>query len=407
MLDFMPFDSSSSTAARRADLLVLGALTAVAPLATDMYVPGLPEMRSEFGVGDGAAQFTLAVFLIGAVLGQLFFGPLSDRVGRRGLLIGGTVAFAIASVGCAIAPSVGMFVALRFLQGVSGSIGIVLARAITADRFTGAELVRSFAVLSQILGVAPVIAPVIGGAIADAAGWRAVFSALAVVGAVLVVAVALGVSESLPREARVDGEFKIVFTRMGMLARDREFAPLILAMGSLGAMLFAYISSSSFVFQDVHGFSAVEYSLLFAVNAIGMLIGGGLYRRLGIRGVSSLSLMRYALGATFVACWMLVAAVVALNDPLILTVVLLFIIVTALGVGLPATMTAGQERGIAAPGAASALLGAGQYTLGAIASPLPGSFGAAGALPMAVVMGVAAILGLIAVVTTRRRSARS
>ncbi len=194
---------------------VLAALTAVAPLATDMYVPGFPAMGHTLGASNPAVQLTMTAFLAGLVVGQLVIGPLSDSLGRRGLLLSGTAAFMVFSVACAIAPTVGILTGARFLQGVSGAAGMVLARAVLTDRFQGADLPRYFAVLSQIMGVAPVAAPVLGGAVLAVSTWRAVFVVLTVMGGLLVLGVLRKVPESLPPERRHAGGITQTFRAMG------------------------------------------------------------------------------------------------------------------------------------------------------------------------------------------------
>ena len=184
---------------------VLGALTAVAPLATDMYVPGFPALGTALGASSSAVQLTMTAFLAGLVVGQLVIGPLSDGLGRRRLLTAGSAGFVLCSVACAAAPDIAALTGARFLQGVAGAAGMVLARAVLTDRFHGAELPRYFAVLSQVVGVAPVAAPVLGGAVLAVSTWRTVFAVLAVLGVLLLLAVVRSVPESLPPERRRGG----------------------------------------------------------------------------------------------------------------------------------------------------------------------------------------------------------
>lgn len=376
-------------------IAVLGALTAVSPLATDMYVPGFPSMGETLHAGSSAVQLTMTAFLIGLVVGQILFGPISDTLGRRRLLIGGTTAFALFSAVCAMAPGIEILIAARFLHGMAGAVGMVLARAVLTDRFPNRELPRYFALLSQILGVAPVLAPVLGGAILSVSSWRAVFVALAVVGAALLVSVLIGVPESLPREKRRSGGVGGTFRAMGVLLRNRTFIGYVLVLGLSSGAMFTYINGSSFVFESLHGVSSGTYSLIFASTAVGMLIAGYLFAktapRLGVGKLLAIGVSVSLLGAAAQA-----VLVTALGESLIATWACLFVTMGGIGLIFPATMTLGQALGRSHPGAASALLGGFQFAFGALASPLVGLFGEDSSLPMAAIMLTALVLaGLV------------
>jgi DHA1 family bicyclomycin/chloramphenicol resistance-like MFS transporter len=193
---------------RTPTIVVLALLTAIAPLATDMYLPALPTMVGDLGSSASGVQLTLTTFLVGLALGQLVIGPLSDQFGRRGLLIVGTVVCALAGVACAFAPSAGFLVAARFVQGFSGAAGIVLSRAVIADRASGERAARLFSLMMVISGVAPVVAPLLGGSLVGAVGWRGIFWILAGVAVVMVVGVLSAVPESLPVERRQRGAWR-------------------------------------------------------------------------------------------------------------------------------------------------------------------------------------------------------
>ncbi|KAB2388440.1 multidrug effflux MFS transporter [Actinomadura montaniterrae] len=376
-------------------LLVLGSLTAVAPLAIDMYVPGFPEMGSALHTSGSAVQLTMTAFLAGLVAGQIVIGPVSDGLGRRPLLIGGAIGFIACSACCALAPSVGVLIAARFLQGVAAAAGMVLARAVITDRFHGPDIPRYFALLSQILGVAPVAAPVLGGAILSVSTWRAVFAALCVVGALLLAGVLAKVPESLPPERRHAGGLAGTFRAMGRLARDRPFMGNVLVLGLASAALFTYISGSSFVFERIHGVSAGVYSLIFAVNAAGILTAGTAFGRLA-RRVRLNTLLTCALSVSSAGALAQVLAVAVIGESFAATWITLFVTVWGVGMLVPATMSLAQNLGRAAPGAASALLGGLQFGFGALAAPLVGLFGESSSAPMAVIMLVALMLALLA-----------
>ena len=366
-------------------IAVLGALTAVAPLATDMYVPGFPEMGSSLRATDSAVQLSMTAFLAGLVLGQMLIGPLSDGLGRRRLLLGGTSAFAALTLVCAFAPNIEVLIGARFLEGVAGAAGMVLARAAITDWFHGPDIPRFFSMLSLVLGVAPIAAPVIGGAILSVSTWRAIFLVLAVVGVLLVLAVVAKVPESLPPDRRHKGGIGSTFRTMGSLLRERTFAGYVLTLGFSGAALFTYIAGSSFVFENIYEVSATQYSLVFAVNAVGMLLAGALFgvlaRRIRMNTLLAAGVMTAAAGV--IGQVVLLATV---GGSLAGTWACLFVTLAGVGMVFPASMSLGQTLGRRAPGAASALLGGTQFLLGALASPLVGLFGTSSVTPMTLIM---------------------
>ncbi|HWG23927.1 multidrug effflux MFS transporter [Actinospica sp.] len=380
-----PTGHTPSPASARALVLVLSALTAVAPLATDMYVPGFPALGRTLHAGSSAVQLTMTAFLAGLVIGQLVFGPISDGIGRRRLLIGGTAGFTVFSLASAIAPNIAALTATRFLQGVAGAAGMVLARAVLTDRFHGAELPRYFAALAQIMGIAPIAAPVLGGLVLSISTWRAVFVVLAALGIVLLLGVLRAVPESLPPERRHGGGIGSTFRAMGSLVRFRAFMGYVLTLGFAAAALFSYIAGSSFVFEDIHGVSASVYSLIFATNAVGMLVGGFCFSRLAHR-VRLNKLLTAGVVIATIGTSAQVALRLLVGETLAWTWITLFVSIGAIGLIFPSTMSIGQGLGRRAPGAASALLGGFQFLLGALASPLVGVFGTTSSLPMAAIM---------------------
>ncbi|THA63197.1 Bcr/CflA family efflux MFS transporter [Streptomyces sp. A0958] len=378
-------------------IAVLGALTAVAPLATDMYVPGFPTMGAALHASGSAVQLTLTAFLIGMVVGQLLIGPVSDGWGRRRLLLSGAGGFVLFSLLCAAAPNVELLTAARFLQGFAGAAGMVLARAVITDCFRGADVPRYFALLSQILGIAPIAAPVVGGAVLSLSTWRAVFVVLAVLGALLLIAVVRKVPETLPPERRHGGGLAGTFRTMGTMLTRRAFMGYVLVLGFTSAALFAYISGSSFVFQNVHGVSPTVYSLIFASNAVGMLIGGVTFARLAARvRLNTLLITGLAVSGTGAAALLVIPALT--GQSLAVSWICLFVAMSGVALIFPATMSIGQNLGREAPGAASALIGGLQFLFGAAASPLVGLFGEDTATPMAVIMLAALALAGLALV---------
>jgi DHA1 family bicyclomycin/chloramphenicol resistance-like MFS transporter len=382
-------------------IAVLGALTAVAPLATDMYVPGFPEMGSSLRATDSAVQLSMTAFLAGLVLGQMLIGPLSDGLGRRRLLLSGTSAFAALTLLCAFAPNIQVLIGARFLEGVAGAAGMVLARAAITDWFHGPDIPRFFSMLSLVLGVAPVAAPVIGGAILSVSTWRAIFLVLAVVGVLLVLAVVAKVPESLPPDRRHNGGIGSTFRAMGGLLRERTFTGYVLTLGFSGAALFTYIAGSSFVFENIYGVSATRYSLVFAVNAVGMLLAGALFGVLA-RRIRMNTLL--AAGVTTAAAGVIgqVVLLATVGGSLAGTWACLFVTLAGVGMVFPASMSLGQTLGRRAPGAASALLGGTQFLLGALASPLVGLFGTSSVTPMTLIMLGALVCAVLALTLLAR-----
>jgi MFS transporter, DHA1 family, multidrug resistance protein len=371
----------------RRQIVVLAALSAFGPLSLDMYLPGLPSLTSELHATASAGQLTITACMLGLGLGQLIAGPLSDARGRRGTLLTGIVAYAVASVACAAAPTVGLLVTARLVQGMAGGFGIVIARAVVRDLSGGVTAARMFALLMGITGVVPVAAPLIGGQVLLITSWRGVFLVLAAVGVPLLVATAVILPETLPVPDRHGGGLRTIVGTFGRLLRDRTFSPYALAFAlSFGAM-FAYIAGSSFVLEDVYHLSPQLFSLIFAVNSAGLialsLIGGRLVGRIG-----PATLLRRGLLGTFAASLCTLLVIVA-HAGLGWLLICFFVLLAANGIVLPNGTAAAMGGGQPALGAASALLGLGQFGLGALVAPLVGLGGSHDALPMAVVIAVA------------------
>lgn len=374
-------------------MVLLGALSAFGPLSMDLYLPALPSLEAEFGAGQGAVQLTLTSVAVGLAVGQLVAGPLSDRFGRKVPVLVGVGAYALASVLCALAPSVWLLVGIRLLQGIAGAAGIVLARAVVRDRTEGTEAARAFALLASIGGAAPVLAPVLGGQLLRVTDWRGVFGVLALIGLVLLVA-ARWLPETLPAERRVRGGARATVRATSELVGRRAFRTAVLAQGLGFAALFTYISTSSFVLQTGYGLTPVQFSLVFAVNGAGIVAAGQLSRvlvaRLGPRTLLVAGLAAQVAGGV----GLVVTALADGGLPVLLPV--LFVVVAATGLVLPNATALAMADAARAAGTASALVGVGQFAVAGAIAPLAG-LGTAGALlPMAVVMAGASVLGLVA-----------
>lgn len=252
--------------------LFLGLLSAFGPFVTDMYLPTLPAMAEYFSTGAAAVQLGLTFSMLGLALGQLVFGPMSDKLGRRPPLLQSMGLFVISTLGCIFAPDIKVFLALRFLQGLAGAGGIVISRSIAADIFAGSELAKALAIVGAVNGAAPVVAPVIGGTCADIIGWRGIFVILLGLGLFLWAA-CLRFGETLAEEKRSREGWADTFKLFGRVLRRRSFIFYVLQMACAQGILFGNIASSPFLIQRHYGCSAFVFSLCFAVNSLFIALG--------------------------------------------------------------------------------------------------------------------------------------
>ncbi|WP_460700700.1 multidrug effflux MFS transporter [Nocardia thraciensis] len=384
-------------------LLVLAGLSGAAPLATDMYVPGLPELAESLGTDASGAQVSLTGFLVGIIVGQLVLGPLSDIVGRRPVLLSGTAGFALLSTICALAPTIAVLDVARFGQGVSGAAGIVVARAVVADLFDDHDIAAVYSRLGAITAAAPVLAPMAGGALLLFLPWRGVFGVLAAFGLLLAAGVWRWIPESYPRHARPSGGVAAGLRAIVALATHGPVRAPVLALSFGGAAVFTYIAGTTFVFQDVYHLTPAAASLIYGVNAVGNMAGSLAYGRLA-RHTSPETLLTAsaAFASTGTAMLLLVSATT--GSPMLVTWVCLLLSLTAFGVFFPAAVTIAQQRGRNAPGATSALLGGGQFLLGAVASPAVGLVGTDNPTPMAAIMTTTLIMATLAAHAAARHS---
>ncbi|MCQ4044851.1 multidrug effflux MFS transporter [Streptantibioticus rubrisoli] len=390
---------TSITAQRRTGLLVtlvLGGLTALPPLSMDMYLPSLPAVTTALRSPAATVQLTLTACLLGMALGQLVVGPMSDRWGRRRPLLIGMTVYVLATAVCAFAPNVELLIGFRLLQGLAGAAGIVIARAVVRDLYDGVAMARFFSTLMLISGAAPIIAPLIGGQILRFTDWRGVFVVLTAVGVLLTLLVLRQLPETLPTERRHDGGLGQALRTMRGLLGDRVFTGYMLAGSFAFAALFAYVSGSAFVIQDIYGASPQTFSLLFGLNSIGLVAVGQFNGKVLVGRVP----LDRALGAGLAV---IVAAALALllitsgvfgRAGLVPVAVALFVLMSAMGLATPNTNAQALMRTPNAAGSASALLGTSQFLIGAVASPLVGIAGGHTAVPMALVQVSCAVLAV-------------
>lgn len=380
--------------------LVLGSLAALGPLCTDLYLPALPEMAGDLNTSTASAQLSLTAGLLGLGFGQLLFGPLSDRYGRMRPLLWSLALLLAASVWCAVAQDINQLIVARLLQGIAGAGGAVLSRAVARDLYNGHELTRFFALLMLVNGLAPIVAPVLGGAMLSWMNWRGIFAVLAFIAILLFSFSSLKLHETLQPERRAQGGIFSMLGSVCSLLKHRPFMGLCLTQGFIMAGMFAYIGASPFVLQQIYHLSPQMFSLCFAINGIGLVISAQVSTRLS-RRFGEMALVKAGLVIAAVASVALVIAA-SLNAPLVTLLVPLFFSVMVIGIiGPNAGSLAMQSQGKNA-GSASALLGVCMFALGAIAVPVTG-FGSMPALSMGLtILGCYAIAILMFITLVRK-----
>lgn len=401
--------SVTSTRAPWKLLLILGGLSMFGPLSLDMYLPALPELAKSFHTVEANVQLTLTACLVGLAVGQLVAGPMSDAWGRKRPLLVGLAAYALASVLCAVAPDVASLTAARLVQGLAGAAGLVISRAMVRDLYEGEALARFFSTLLLVNGLAPILAPLIGGQLTRFTSWRGVFVVLSLIGVALLLAALLGLHETLPKEARhgqdgLEGRagqygkgLGATIRTFGVLSRDRRFMGFILTGGFAFAALFSYISGSPFVLEKIHGLSAQTFSYVFGLNSLGIMLVGHISARL-VGRVPAERLLAAGLAMSFSGGMLLLLVTAVFGGNLAGTLVALFLVVSAIGLIMPqVTALALSGYGPSVAGSASAMIGTGQFLFGALAAPLVGLGSKTTGTPMAVVI---ASLTTLAVLTS-------
>ncbi|WSB54021.1 multidrug effflux MFS transporter [Streptomyces cellulosae] len=381
---------------RRTSLLVtllLGGLTATPPLAMDMYLPALPEVTRSLHAPAATVQLTLTACLAGMAFGQLLVGPMSDRWGRRRPLLAGLAVYVVATVLCAVAPTVELLVAFRLAQGLAGAAAIVIARAVARDLYDGVAMARFFSTLMLISGLAPILAPVVGGQILRVTDWRGVFVVLAVIGVLLAAVVWVKLPETLAPADRHDGGVGETLGSMRRLLADRAFTGYTLAGGFAFASLFAYVSASPFVIQEIYGASPQTFSLLFGLNSVGLMVTGQVNGKILVGRVRLDRVLGAGLAVVLVAATTLLLSLGVFGETGLLPVaVALFVLMSAMGITLPNTQTLALLRTKHSAGSASALLGTTSFLVAAVVTPLVGIAGEDTAVPMAVVQLASALV---------------
>ncbi|WP_439890563.1 multidrug effflux MFS transporter [Ralstonia sp. 25C] len=373
-------------------LLLLGALTAIGPLSVNMYLPSLPTIARDLNTSSAAAGLTLTVFLISLAIGQLIYGPASDRFGRKPPLYIGLGLYVAASIGCAFAKDATMLTVLRGLQGFGACAGMVIARAAVRDRMDPAGAAQAYSTLMLVMGVAPILAPMIGGAVLQVASWRVIFALLTAFGVVSLVAVHYLMRESLAPENARRLAVGHVLQDYWALLRDRHYAAYMWCGAVFLSGMFAYITVSSFVLIDGYGLSPGHYAWVFGSNAAGMIAASRVNVRL-VRKYSPARVLRRALWIPVVTSVLATAAAMAGWMPLPLVLAALFCYVASIGCISPNTGALAMAGQGARAGTGSALMGAMQFGLGMVTGTVVAAIGQTAA-PLLGMMAVCSILAL-------------
>lgn len=383
-----------SSRLRRA--FILGCLAGMAPLCTDLYLPALPQLAANLNTNASLVQLSLTATLIGIALGQIFIGPHSDIHGRKKPLILSLVIFIITSFLCSFATSISALILFRFIQGLAGSGGIVLSRAIACDLYSGKELTKFFSLLMLINGIAPIFAPVIGGQILALSNWRGIFFILGIFSILLILAVIWGLKETLPEERRKEGSLKMTFVTFKQLLSDRIFIGYLLMQGFIMAGLFAYIAGSPFVLQTLYNLSAEAFSLCFAINGAGIMLFSQLTGYFAGKFTEK-ELLIFGLTLSLL-CSVLLLIMSIIKVAVLLFLIPLFIMVSCIGITTTVSFSLAMQRQPNSTGSAAGLLGVISFVFGAVAAPLVGLGSGTTAIPMALVITIANLLAWLSYV---------
>ena len=363
-------------------------------LAIDLYLPALPGLSRELHAGEPVVQLTLTAFLVGIGSGQLLAGSLSDSLGRRRPLLVGLAVYVVASGLCAVSGSAAVLVTSRLLQGFGAAAAVVIARAIVRDVYAGARAARMFSLLMLVIGVSPILAPLVGGQLLRVTSWHGMFWALAGLGLLVLVAAAVGLPETLPDARRKAGGLLESIRTFGRLLADRRFSGYVVTFGSAFAATFAYLSASPFVFQGIYHVSPQMYGVLFGINGVG-LIAASQINAAAVGRIALGRLLALGLGVRVLGAFALVGVVLIGGLGLVGIMVPLVLVVASNGLVAPNTTALALSRHPEAAGAASAVLGVVQFGVGALVAPLVGLGGAQSALPMTIVLAGGAAVGVL------------
>ena len=383
-------------------------LTMIAPLATDMYVPAFPRVGDDLQAGAPEVQLTLTTFFVGMALGQLIGGPVSDQRGRRRPLLAALACMTLASVVCALSPSIGLMMIARLVQGFSGGWAMVIARSLVVDLVSGARLVKSLNLVQGVAGVAPIVGPLLGAVILQLTHWRVSFWLLAIWSAIMLFSVAIVVPETLPVARRHGGGLRQLRGAARQVLSSRGFTGYLVVMAFSMGVTFAYVATSAFVLQSMNGLSPVVYSIDFAANAVGLTIATLIAARLAGR-MPTRVVIAVGLATTAAAGLLLLVGALWFDMPLGVAVVGFFVLMTAQGLIGPNAGALASGEVPDDPGTGSAVLGFLQWCTAGVIAPIAGLGGARTAVPMALIVLTLVVVSFaaLALASSRYRPATS
>lgn len=374
-------------------ILILGLLTAFGPLSIDMYLPSFVSLSEEFAVPISQIQLTLGAFIIGMGAGQIFYGPLSDQYGRRTSLFVGLFLYICSSFLCIYAHSVEQIILLRFIQGLGGCAGTVMARAVVRDLYDGDDAAKIFSVLMLIMGVAPILAPTIGGFILSAYTWRIIFIILGCIGVLALINVLFFLKETNPKEKRNPRALKMAFSTYREIVKDKSFIGYLCTGGMIQGVLFSYITGSSFVFMKYYHLTESQYGLLFGLNAFGLIMASQVNRFL----LSRMSINQIIKRVTFVnficACFLLFNGITE-SFGFYGIAIPLFFCIASIGMVFPNTTAGALLNHSTHAGSASALLGTLLFVFGSSSTLTVSLFANGTLIPMTAVIFFCSLMGL-------------
>lgn len=385
--------------------LLLGLFSTLGPFTIDMYLPAFPEIVKQFDSTASLVQFSLTACLLGLGLGQLVMGSLSDGYGRRNPLLISMFFYVASSLACAFAPNIGLLIVFRFIQGFAASAGIVISRAIARDLYSGKELTKFFSLLLLVSNLGPLAAPIAGSGVLSFTKWMGIFISLALLGMYLLVMTKWRLQETLPAERRSSPTFSHQLRSYGLLLRDRHFLGCMLAQGIMIAGVFAYVSGTPFIYQNIYGVTPTVFAILFGLNGISLIIGSQVVGRMSHR-ISEYKFLLFGLWLAILAS-VAVLVVAIVHGPLFTLVIPLFLFVCAIGLTSTAAFPLAMESQAQNAGSAAALLGVVPFLLGAVAAPLVGIAGEETAVPLGVILlasSTAAIIVYFFLVRNKRDS---
>ena len=365
-------------------ILILGSLTAFGPLSMDMYLPGLPAVTEELKATASLGQLSITTCLLGLAAGQLVFGPLSDLQGRRKPLIITLILYTITSLLCGLSTNIWVYVILRFFQGFTGAAGIVIARASARDLYSGKDLTQFVALLAIVMGAAPILAPIFGGVILKWMSWQAVFYILSSFGFIMFLTVIYFLPETLSEENRINGNVFAVFKSFGTLFTDRTFIGIAFTQAFISMSMFAYIAASPFVLQNIYNVTPQQFSFIFAMNGLGIIIAAQVAGRLAHRYEEMTLLLSGILFALIGSVLLIIVVFFYLS--LWMIMIALFMVVSSVGLVNTTSFSLAMNRQGSVAGSASAFLGILPFAGGALVSPLAGIAGENNAVPMGIVI---------------------